>query len=101
MNTIEAGDMVDDFVDQQTDRKEHHRRERRQRDPFRAKVFCTSGADQSASLSTTTAANRRRQQTKEQAAGAVINQRTGKGKMPVVPHIYVNGGFYLTPASPR
>lgn len=56
MNTIEAGDMVDDFVDQQTDRKEHHRRERRQRDPFRAKVFCTSGADQSASLSTTTAA---------------------------------------------
>lgn len=30
MNTIEAVDMVDDFVDQQTDREEHHRRERRQ-----------------------------------------------------------------------
>ncbi len=39
--------------------------------------------------------NRRCQQTKEQAAGAVINQRTGKGKMPVVPHIYVNGAGFI------
>ncbi|GCU66332.1 hypothetical protein HmCmsJML188_02015 [Escherichia coli] len=95
MNTIEAGDMVDDFVDQQTDRKEHHRRERRQRDPFQAKVFLYQWRRPVGEFKYYHRSNRRRQQTKEQAAGAVINQRTGKGKMPVVPHIYVNGAGFI------
>ncbi len=39
----EAGDMVDDFVDQQTDREEHPEESVGNEIPSSPKYFCTSG----------------------------------------------------------